>query len=194
NGSYSVQFSAPLADGSYPVRVRASDAAGNSSVSSVLTIFIDATPPLVLSFNPSGTQTTPVTQLSVTFNDDDLNNTASGNVAFSGFAQNPANYSLVASGGDGIFGNGNDVVFNLSTSQFLYDAASDSLVIHLRDSSGNNVALPNDTWRFTIKGTGTPSLQDLAGNSIAGGDFVSTFTVAVAPFAVSDIRLLGTSR
>ncbi len=215
-GRFTVQFGNAQLDGSYTVRVRATDLAGNfsedlnnnnmldpgedrdldgvidSSISTPLQITVDTTPPVVRSVAPSGTLAASTTQVTVSFNDDNLNATTLGNVAFGGSVLNPANYSLIGSGGDGNFNSGNERFVNLSNSVFVYDATADRLDINLRDTQGLPMLLGNDSFQFTINGI--TSVQDVAGNSISGGNFTRVFVVAVPPPVLSDVHLRGTSK
>ncbi len=197
NGSYLALFTNTLPDGPQTVRVCATDAAGNPAVSPELTFTVDGTPPHVNAFSPLGALGTSTSQIAVTFNKDALNTTLTGDPAFAGSVNNRANLRLLGSGGDNVFGNANDrAPIDLSTSDFLYDRSDsvvDRLTINLRDANGALAPLPNDFWRFTI--LGTTSLEDVAGNKIdgefsgafpsgntvAGGDFVANFQIAVPP-------------
>lgn len=74
-----------------------------------------------------------------------------------------ANYEIVTSGGDGIFGNGNDVDLSARINQLTY----------MPDSGGGRVtialapALRGELYRITA--IGTTSIQDIAGNHLGGG-------------------------
>jgi hypothetical protein len=203
--TYSVQFTNDLADGTYTVRVRASDDAGNSALSEPFTFTVDGTPPQIISVTPNSTQTTSTSQIVVQFNNDNLNNRAVGDPAFGGSVTNPANFALIGSGFDGNFTNGNERIVSLTNSVFAYDNVTDRLTITVRDASGNLAPLTNDTYRFVVDGTvsglDTQSVQDIAGNSIdgnrdnvAGGDFTQSFVIAVPAVVIDSIRLSGTSR
>jgi subtilisin-like proprotein convertase family protein len=181
NGTYSVQVDVAhtLADGTYPVRILATDAAGNAQISPSLTFTVNTVPPNVAfvctptdsSACPTGTVTSPTGQIVVTFNGTDLNvcPSAIGPVAecgtnpanaFAGSVLNPANYTLVGT---------TRGEFNLNTSQFIVSPGAGGtsvLTINLRDASGDPIPLPNDTWTLTINGT--TSAQDIAGNKLDG--------------------------
>jgi subtilisin-like proprotein convertase family protein len=219
NGVYNVQFAANLADGPHTVRVRATDTAGNAVNSTdALTFTVDTVAPCVAQANqatpptigcsvaggaiqitpPAATLGDTIGQIVVTFTED-LNSTTTGDPAFVGSARNVSNFSLVRSGGDAVFGNANDVPFSLTTSEFVYDSATDRLTINLRDPLGSAATLVNDTWRFTIDGV--TSLQDVAGNRIDGDNnasqgpnFTHTFTINVPPAEVAGVRLAGTKK
>jgi hypothetical protein len=181
-GTYLVAFAGDLVDGTHAVRVRASDQFGNGvpfNVSPEYNLTIDTTRPVVQSVMPAGTVTTNTLQIMVMFNNDDLNNTTAGNPAFAGSVQNPANYTLIGDGLDNIFGTLDDVAIGLTTSTFVYDAVTDKLTVTLLDAAGAPIQLNNDNYRFTINGT--TSVQDIAGNSIQGGNFVHSLVVMIPP-------------
>jgi hypothetical protein len=222
NGNYTTQFANPLADGQYTVRVCSSDAAGNATVSGEFTFTVDGTPPRIENFAPAPGSVLQIStsQLVVTFNKDALNTTLAGDPSFAGSVNNRQNFRLQASGGDGVFGNGNDPApLDLTNSDFIYDRTDllvDRLTINIRGATGQLAPLANDTWRFTINGT--TSLQDIAGNRIDGefpaagsatclpqprptgfptgncvdgGDFIPTFQVAVPPPTIDPIVTIG---
>ena len=104
--------------------------------------------------------------VTVTFNADIDGSTLTNNVTVEG------------SGGDGIFGNGNDVA-----------VAPDSVAVNGTDADQLDIDLPaglaDDTYRVTLTGTGGAPLMDVNGNTldgdsddVAGGDHVFTFDVA----------------
>ena len=200
DGTYAVQVSNALADGPHNLRIRSTDPAGNANESAVFTITVDTTPLRVLTFTPApGALAVAPTQIVATLNGDDINATALGDPAFGGSLQNPANYSLVRSAGDGVFGDGDDVTIDISNSRFEFIPATKQLVITLQSAPGVPLVLGNDTYRFTINGVG--SLQDIAGNAIdgdnnaaPGGNFVSTFGVNVPTPRVIDIQMAGTKK
>ncbi|NQT87072.1 cellulase family glycosylhydrolase, partial [bacterium] len=96
-----------------------------------------------------------------------------------------ANIELLGSGGDGVFGNGNDIVY--APASVVLDP--DGCTSHINLAS----ALPADKYRFTLDGTS--SITDAAGNRLdgeylgslpsgdgtPGGDFVGAFVVAETP-------------
>ncbi len=99
---------------------------------------------------------------------------------------NATTYTLTGSGGDAIFGNGNDVLI-AATSISVPQANPQSAVF---DLTGVNLA--DDTYRVTIFGDGASVVMDLdanaldgeffgnfpSGDDMAGGDFIAQFTVA----------------
>jgi hypothetical protein len=209
DGSYVVQFNLDLPDGRQTVVTRATDAAGNTALSPSLDFTVDATAPRVTGFSLTGTSPcsgnaklcTTTSQIVVTF--DDLDQALPGDPTFPGSVLNRGNFRL--------FGASHGTI-DLSTSGFVY-ATADRLTINLA------ARLPNDTWTFTIDGTGPDSLQDVAGNildgeastfsptspsgnGVEGGDFIQTFTIAVPLPTVTDnvalsvpaVRLRGTRR
>jgi hypothetical protein len=70
---------------------------------------------------------------------------------------NPANFGILASGGDGIFGNGNDVNESGLISGITYDSATGVATINLSQN------LPADVFRISINGD---AVQDTAGNPL----------------------------
>jgi len=127
-----------------------------------------------LSIAPGSSQTALPASLTAVF-DRDLNaSTANG-----------ASFRLERSGGDRVFGNGNDVA--LVTTVSVPAANQSSAVMSLA-----GVASVPDLYRITLSGTGGTSILDLSGNALdgefagtfpsgnstAGGDFVATFDVA----------------
>jgi len=127
-----------------------------------------------LSVAPGSSQTTLPGSLTAVF-DRDLNaSTASS-----------ASFLLERSGGDRVFGNGNDVT--ISTAVTVPPANQSTAVMSLA-----GIASVPDRYRITLSGTGGTSILDLAGNALdgefagtfpsgngaAGGDFVATFDVA----------------
>lgn len=124
---------------------------------------------------PGSTQTTLPASITVAF-DRQLNATTVDATTF----------SLERSGGDGVFGNGNDVAFVLAVSVTVPAANPQTAVMSLA-----GIASVNDTYRVVLSGSGATKILDLAGNALdgefsgtfpsgngtAGGDFVATFTV-----------------
>lgn len=97
-------------------------------------------------------------------------------------------FTLTASGGDGIFGNANDMQIAAGTGGVSVPAMNPSSAIF--DLAG--VVLGDDTYRVRLVGSGGTPIQDLdgnaldgefggvfpSGNTIAGGDFIGQFTIA----------------
>jgi hypothetical protein len=88
----------------------------------------------------------------------------------------PGNYELRRSGGDGIFGDGDDVILEIAL-----DYAFGSFQAEL---TWGGALLPSDTYRLTVYGGEAAFLVDLAGNKLdgdtdgdAGGNYVRTFLV-----------------
>ena len=77
---------------------------------------------------------------------------------------NPANYTLLGSGGDGIFGNGNDVNESGLISQVTYNASTETATLQLSSN------LPADFYRVEVNGSavldasGTPLLAGTGGH------------------------------
>jgi mono/diheme cytochrome c family protein len=124
---------------------------------------------------PSSTQTTLPATITAAF-DRELNATSVDTTTF----------TLERSGGDGVFGNGNDVAFVNAVSVSVPAANPQTAVMSLA-----GIASVDDTYRITLHGSGATKILDLAGNALdgefagtfpsgnatAGGDFVATFTV-----------------
>ena len=72
------------------------------------------------------------------------------------------NYSLVGSGGDGIFGNGNDVSYPITAASFTAGTGGQGRAV-LRAAP----VLPDELYQLTINGTS--GMKDLAGNKLNGG-------------------------
>src|SRR5262249_31701794 len=83
---------------------------------------------------------------------------------------NSQSVQLVGSGGDGIFGNGNDVPINLP-GKLSFNNATRSLVITL---SGAGLALPTDRYRLTLLGNGSTVLRDRSGLALDGENTAGT--------------------
>lgn len=95
-------------------------------------------------------------------------------------------FTLVRSGGDGTFGDGNDVTVT-PDSVMVPQANPQTAVMDL-----SSVASVNDTYRVTLAGSGAAVIQDLDANALdgefagtfpsgdgtAGGDFTAEFEVA----------------
>jgi mono/diheme cytochrome c family protein len=123
---------------------------------------------------PSSTQSTLPASITAAF-DRQLNATTVDTTTF----------RLERSGGDGVFGNGNDVAIT-PASVTVPAANSQTAVMSL-----TGVASVDDTYRVTLSGSGATKILDLGGNALdgefagtfpsgnttAGGDFVATFTV-----------------
>ncbi len=71
---------------------------------------------------------------------------------------------LQGSGGDGIFGNDNDVSFNLS-GKATFNNATDTMTINV---GAAGLVLKSDEYRLTLVGTGSNVLTDPQGNALDG--------------------------
>jgi hypothetical protein len=105
-------------------------------------------------------------------------------------------FRLERSGGDGVFGNGNDVAIT-PASVTVPAANTHSAVMSLA-----GVASVNDIYRITLSGSGAAKILDLSGsaldgeytgalpsgNGAAGGDFVATFTVGTVQATLQSIQ------
>ncbi len=76
----------------------------------------------------------------------------------------PQSVVLVGSGGDGIFGNGNDVTFSLAGRLSYANTASGSILTI--NMAGLN--LPTDEYELILDGTGSNVIKNLQGNALDG--------------------------
>jgi hypothetical protein len=180
------QFTGALANDMYRVQVvgtgGAQDAAGNfldgdanglagGTFASTFVVAIsngsDQTPPSVLSVVPTSGAllTQPFVSIDVVFSEEVVASSVT----------NAANFRVMASGGDQGFIDGNEVT--VTPSQITFDAATRTARFVLGGR------LPNDFYQIRLVAN---ALRDLAGNrldgngdGIAGGDFTSSFRVAI---------------
>ncbi|MGA2797512.1 MAG: rhamnogalacturonan lyase [Thermoguttaceae bacterium] len=132
----------------------------------VLPIVIATTPLLI---DAGGTAGAYVTQIGVNFNEQ-LNSTD---------ANAAGNYELRRAV-NGIFGDSDDVVYVL-TPNYVYNSQTGASLLTLNLGG----LLPADTYRLTIRASGgAGGLRDISGNyldgdenSLAGGDYIRTFTI-----------------
>jgi hypothetical protein len=126
----------------------------------------DGVPPRVSSMTPApgGTSTQPLNYIEALFSEDLNPSTV-----------NSSSFQVIGSGGDGIFGNGNEQV--VTPQSVVYNSATDS--VRFTPFS----TLPNDMYQVRLSGF----IRDVAGNALdgdgngqAGGDYVSTFRMNVA--------------
>ncbi len=152
----------PLAAGTYDISVTldAVTAAG-SPATTILTVVIDRTAPQV-----TGGAIAP-TAVTVTFADD----AALGAVSI----ETAANYTLIASGGDGTFDDGNEV-----------DASAAILTVSLDGDVATLTtnALPDEMYRLVVAG----SVEDAAGNPIGADVTTDMLLDAVAPEVTVDLQ------
>lgn len=143
----------------------------------------DVTPPLVTGFLPSGMADNALIQskfgtLVVRFSEA-LDPVSARSIAL---------YSLVEAGKDGVFGTGDDVQVALKSVS--YTVGDTEVRLELANTVAQGI------YRFTL-GTDTESVLDQAGNALdgdangaAGGKFIRTFTVNLAPeiqsFVIND--------
>ena len=73
---------------------------------------------------------------------------------------------LVGSGGDGIFGNANDIIYPL-INRISFDTATTSIVINTAGLLPTGTAL-NDEYKLTLKGTGSAIIRDNNGIALDG--------------------------
>ena len=105
----------------------------------------------------------------------------------------PGSVQLIGSGGDGVFGNANDINYNLAN-RLSFDNSTDNLIINTAGLLPTGAAL-NDEYEVVLKGTGSSILRDnnglaLDGNTnggtsplpsgvdrFPGSDFTDSFTI-----------------
>ena len=102
---------------------------------------------------------------------------------------NANTFILEGSGGDGTFGNANDVAITAASISTAAGAAPMSATFDL-----SGVALPDDTYRVRLLGDGASFIMDIdaqaldgefsgtfpSGDGVQGGDFEATFTLTTA--------------
>jgi hypothetical protein len=162
------------------IRQWITNGAANDTLTSNAAIRVSSLSPL-----PDSTATTLPASITVAF-DREVNATTVDATTF----------KLVRSGGDGVFGNGNDVAIT-AASVTVPAANTHSAVMSLA-----GVASANDTYQVTLSGSGPVKILDLSGNALdgeytgtfpsgngtAGGDFVATFTVGTIQATLQSIQ------
>ncbi|MFI5453930.1 MAG: Ig-like domain-containing protein [Isosphaerales bacterium] len=124
---------------------------------------IDLSPPSIL-----GVQMTP-SAVAITYYDTVAMNATT--------VTNPANYTLLGSGGDGIFGNGNDVNESGLISQVTYNASTKTVTLQLSSD------LPVDFYRVEVNGS---AVQDTSGTALlAGKEDLVNRVLGLVPATVS---------
>ncbi|MGA2502151.1 MAG: putative Ig domain-containing protein, partial [Tepidisphaeraceae bacterium] len=132
------------ADGVYPMTVIVTDnGIPPLSASQNFTLLVDTIKPTVSSVDISSTS------IQVHFLD-------AGGVD-PATATNTANYTLIASGGDGTFNDGNEINRSSAISSVSFDASTQTATLNL------NTTLPDDVYRVTV----LSGITDLAGNALA---------------------------
>ena len=162
------------------IRQWITNGATNDTLTSSAAIRVSSLSPL-----PGSSMTTLPAAITVTF-DREVNATTVDATTF----------KLVRSGGDGVFGNGNDVAIT-PASVTVPAANTHSAVMSLA-----GVASASDTYQITLSGSGAVKILDLSGNALdgeysgtlpsgngtAGGDFVATFTVGTVQATLQSIQ------
>ena len=149
-------------DGPVSLTARASDACGNETTSAAVAVTVDNGALAVIAVDPAaGSVLSPLPAAITVGFDDDVDAATVG----------VGSFTLVRSGGDGVFDDGNDVAV---VAPVTAGAASASM-----DLTG--VSSVFDSYRVLLRDT----ITDLAGNALdgdgdgtAGGDYSYTFTVA----------------
>ena len=162
------------------IRQWITNGAMNDTLASSAAIRVSSLSPL-----PGSTMTTLPASITVAF-DREVNATTVDATTF----------KLERSGGDGMFGNGNDVA--ITPASVTVPAAN----THSAVMSLTGVASANDTYQITLSGSGAAKILDLSGNALdgeysgtfpsgngaAGGDFVATFTVGTIQATLQSIQ------
>jgi len=78
----------------------------------------------------------------------------------------PGSVQLIGSGGDGVFGNANDINYNLAN-RLSFDNSTDTLIINTAGLLPTGAAL-NDEYQVILKGTGSAILRDNNGLALDG--------------------------
>ncbi|MCF7956834.1 MAG: hypothetical protein K9M57_00150 [Phycisphaerae bacterium] len=136
-----------LAEGVNHVEVVSTDPVGNVARSDALELTLDTTPPTLYNYFPAGVyeHTTQIIELYIS--GDDLDTLA---------ATDTSGYVLTGSGGDGVFGNGND--WTIPIGSVVVDTLSG--LVQLNTAS----TLTDDSYMLAI--TPSVSLLDQAGNAV----------------------------
>ncbi len=202
NGNFTIKLNAALPNSSYSVgadglliangkidpevtglsqaRVRVTDQSGNVSILSAASFYnfiVDTTPPVVTQIVPAANTVAQITNgvipVWVVFNKNIDPKTLNAN-----------SIQVVRSGGDGIFGNANDVVMSIDPSSFqvvpLKTGGLGAEVITFNIIGTASAPIANDQYQITLDGAGANPILDIAGNRLNGGqNFVSTTLVNV---------------
>ncbi|HEY2157897.1 MAG TPA: Ig-like domain-containing protein, partial [Isosphaeraceae bacterium] len=180
----------PLVTGVSQARVRVIDVSGNVSILSPASFYnfiVDTTPPAVTAIAPAaGTLakiTAGVIPVTVAFNKNIDPKTI-----------NASSIQVIRTGGDGVFGNANDVTMAIDpTSVKVLPLKTGGLgpeIVTFNIIGTTNAPIANDQYRITLRGTGGSPVLDVAGNPLGGGkDFVST-TFVFSP-ALSHLIYVG---
>jgi hypothetical protein len=146
-------------------RVRVVDQSGNQSsatdTKAQVRFVVDTRGPRITSATPApGSPVTPAggnIPIALTFNENV--NPAS---------LNSSSIVVVRSGGDGVFGNGNDVPLSVSAGSIVAQPIAGSTAGAMRVAFTVVGATTNDIYRITLLGSGTNAVADWAGNALDG--------------------------
>ena len=166
-------------DSNYSVaKVSITDQSGNVSNpndrNAQLKFVVDTQGPRITSANPApSTQVTATTFLPVTLGVNENVNPAT---------LNTSTILAVRSGGDGVFGNANDVKMTIDPASIKVDYlkidAQGSITVTFNITGSS---FPNDLYRVTLVGTGTGAVADRAGNPL-NGQFNGSFPSGVSSY------------
>ncbi len=166
--------SSTAADGEITLTAEASDAAGNVGFSAPVSVTVDNTAPTVTSIDPANGASLSALPATITLVFSE---------AMDGATVNPSTLMLEASGGDGTFGDGNEVAV---VPTGVSATAADTAEIDL-----SGIASMDETYQVTAT-DGLADINGLAldgdGNGTAGGTFTAIFTVSSAPTYTADVQ------
>jgi len=168
-GTYQYTPASALSDGVYLVAVTFTAPPDVATASDPTTI--DTQGPLVVWVYPPGPVDTHVSQIQVEYFD--------SNGMWVATATDAGNYELLASGGDGSFGEPNDVDLSGRFGAITYNPQTDTATIPI------GPALTDEVYQLTV--TGEQTVRDAAGNALNNGAFdtVRTFSVDASPATVT---------
>ncbi len=101
----------------------------------------------------------------------------------------PASVLLIGSGGDGVFGNANDITYNLAN-RLSFDNTTDSVVINTAGLLPTGTGL-NDEYELVLKGTGSAIIRDNNGLALDGYTNERHLAATVGLGRLPGKRLLG---
>ncbi len=161
-GEWEYQFTdGQLSQGDNLIETISTDTVGNTTRSAALTISLDTEGPIIYNHFPKETHTltSNVIELFVSGDDIDLDT-----------ASNPNGYTLIGSGGDGTFDDGNE--WNIPINSVSADVISGLVELQ------TFILLTDDTYQLTVDPD--IALKDQAGNSVGINLLTSTSTQPVA--------------
>jgi len=163
-GTYSYSPPSEWSDGVYPVDVTFTDTASNVGTDGDPTT-IDTQGPTVSNVTPAGEVDYTTDEIEVVFSD--------ANPMWEGRVTNVGNYQLVRSGGDGTFGDGNEVDVSSWINAVAYTPGTKAARLLLADD------MLDEAYQLTVLGSAT--IRDAAGNPLNdGADEVALFSISAS--------------